>query len=181
MTFTLDDLNTVVDVTIVEDNGIPKAVVKGFEGDLWNDLIPKLLASNDIRASEVVTELLFWLEANNVKNDGKRSPKGNSAGTGDDSTVGAEGNDNKCTSMSNSYLESFVETLKNFKASQGVRMVQAMAGHQPILIYKTLEGRYCFSFPPETMVFTIDDVKEMARTGRYTFGKRYMDKLLEVL
>ena len=179
----LDDIG-VVEVSVQRDGNATTINVKGFDGDFWKELLPKMLSSTDPNAAKVVSELLMWLDANDVKDESTaRTGRRFSDGNCDSSTCVVRDSEANNSSIKGSgvYMDAFDETLKNFKDAQGVRMVQAMAGSVPILIYKTITDTYCFSFPPETMVYTMDDVKEMARTGRYTFGKRYMDTLLEVL
>lgn len=176
MTIVLDDIGT-VEVAIVDG----KAVVKGFKGDLWDELVPRLLESDDIRASEVVTDLLIWLEANNIRNEKQHAGPGDRS---DNNNYGTDGGVEHAigeTAMSTTYSKEFEKALLDFKESNGERMLQAMAGSTPILVYKTITDTYCFSFPPSTIVYTADDVKDMACTGKYNFGKRYMDKLVEVL
>ena len=176
----LDDM--IVEITVDNDGDDTTIKVVGFDGNFWEDLLPKMLSSTDPNAAEVISELLIWLEANNVKNE---QPDRSSRDNRDSSVHGnhTSGNSEAGAGMkeNTSYKDKITETLNEFKNAQGVRMVQAMAGNIPILIYKTITDTYCFSFPPDTVVYTTDDIKEMARTGKYTFGKRYMDKLLEVL
>jgi len=175
----LDDIG-VVEITLNTKGDSPIICVRGFEGDFWKELLPRILKSSDKDAPQVVSELMFWLEANGVEYGTESVTTAVRGDNTHNSSTDSSGN-NEVDTNSMTAIEKFERSLREFKKAQGVRMLQLMAGSTPILVHKAVPDTYCFSFPPETMVYTIDDVKEMARTGRYTFGKRYMDTLLEIL
>ena len=91
-----------------------------------------------------------------------------------------------------SYLEDFTETLQRAK-DHPFGWFLAWAGHQPVMAMYTggeifpkfslnvpVEYQVALAFPPDPAVKNLTHIREMLRSGHYSIGRRYMEKILEV-